>query len=820
MTTAPADHTFSPNPNAVAVENPFEQYEKAGFLEDLLPILPPDASLHPGSPGLADSRGKVPGKKRTAGWVGFHDWTNFDASDDDLKDWCRWRSGIGMQGRRFPGLDIDVEDPELADAVQKSAEKALGAAPVRFGNGARRLLPYAAEGLGKRRLAIQSKDPARRGKKPMAVELLGKGQQYVVEGVHPGTGRPYHWLDGRSLATVGAAGLQAITPEQVDALFDDLERLIDLFGYEVVTRHTARDGHHSEVCQEWLLAPSLEAVGRAMAALPNEADYVDWLKVGMAIRASCGPDRAEEAYPLFEEWSLKWGPNTHDVIREKWESFDPPFRVGWPYLAGLADEHGDGSFFSAYEDFDAVAPTPSPEELAARENAKPLTAMFRRWVWVQRLKRVCDLKTGVLLDREQFNVENNDIGDPSSMKECAWAILLRDRSRLQRVLAVTYRPKGSLFMQEQLPGLVGSCVNRWRDPCPDLPESASDDDVKRWLDHMAVVIPDERERGIVLDWLAWIVQNPGQKPNWCLVIGSTAEGIGKDLMLEPVRTALGAANVREIGPEDLNSGFTDYLAETRLLIVEEMQMNERKAMQNKLKPLIAAPPHTLRVNEKHVRCYEVPNLVALIFFTNMDNALAMSRQDRRYFVVWNDGQPRTADYFRSLVGWYEAGGAAMAARWLQQRDVTAFNAKGTAPMTSAKQNMQKATLPEADALIVEAMEHRDRPFHRRFIRLTDVVQFLDTETNGFCRVTAQQVARKLKAAGALPLGRVTVGDPPPGIDPPPKHDRKQMQLFAMPGDTAASEFRNDTSALREAFWSDWKAGLDAEDREGVHDIFS
>lgn len=820
MTTAPAAHTFPLNPNGVGVENTFEQYAKAGFRKELLPILPPDASLHPGSHGLAPSRGKVPGKKRPAGWVGFHDWTNFEASDDDLKDWRRWRSGIGMQGRRFPGLDIDVEDPELADAIQQSAGNALGAAPVRFGNGARRLLPYAAEGLGKRRLAFQSKDPARRGKKPMAVELLGKGQQYVVEGVHPGTGRRYYWLDDHSLATVGPAGLQAITSEQVDTLFDDLERLVDLFGYEIVTRNTASDGNHGEVCQEWLLAPSLEAVGRALAALPNEVDYLDWLKVGMAIRAACGPDRTEEAYPLFEEWSLKWEENTHDIIREKWTSFDPPFRVGWPYLAALADEHGDGSFFSAHEDFDAVAPTPSPAELAAREDAKPLTTMFRQSVWVQRLKYVCDLATGDLYDREQFNVKNNHIGDPSSPKDCAWATLLRDTNRLQRVMAVTYRPGADLFVQETLPGLVGPCINRWRDPCPNLPETASDDDVRQWLDHVTVVVPDERERGIVLDWLAWIVQNPGAKPNWCLVIGSTAEGIGKDLMLEPVRIALGGANVREIGPEDLNSGFTDYLANTRLLIVEEMQMNERKAMQNKLKPLIAAPPHTLRVNEKHVRCYEVPNLVALIFFTNMENALAMSRQDRRYFVVWNDGQPRTADYFRSLVEWYGTGGAAMAARWLQQRDVTAFNAKGTAPMTSAKQNMRKATLPEADALIVEAMEHRDPPFHRRFIRLTDVLRFLDTETNGFCRVTAQQVARKLKAAGALPFGRVTVGLPPPGIDAPPKHDRKQSQLFAMPGDTTALELRNDTAALREAFWSDWKAGLDAEEREGVHDVFS
>ncbi len=786
----------------------------------MLPIIPPDAVVHPDSPGIAKSRGKIPGQKRADGWVGYHNWTNNVATPDQLKTWHGWRAGIGLQGRRFPALDIDIDDPDLADEVQRSAMRVLGTAPVRFGNGARRILPYAAEALGKRRLVIQSKDPNRQGEKTMAVEVLGARQQYVVEGVHPKTGRPYRWLDDQSPATIGASALQLITATQLDQLFDELVGLVDLFGYEVVTRSAAQDGEVTEGCQEWLLAPSVAAVGRALRSLPNEYIYDDWLKIGMAVRASCGPDRAEDGYEHFEEWSLKWGANTHEVIREKWDSMRPPFKVGWPYLSALADEHGDGSFFGAHEDFDAVEPTPSAEEHVAREEAMPLTAMFNRSVWVERLKRVCDLDTGQLFDREQFNVKNNHIGDPSSPKECAWATLIRDTGRLQRVTAVTYRPGSPLFVQEDLAGLKGRCVNRWRDPAPSLPAFASDQDVKPWLDHVAVVIPDERERGIALDWMAWVIQNLDQKPNWCLVVGSTAEGMGKGMMMAPVRLALGEANVREIGPEDLNSGFTDYLSGTRLLIVEEMHLSERKAMQNKLKPLIAAPPYTLRVNVKFEPQYEIPNLVACIFFTNMENALALSRHDRRNFVVWNDGQPRSGDYYSALAAWYDAGGAALAARWLQLRDVSAFNAKGTAPMTAAKQDMRKATLPEADAIIVEAMEHRDPPFHRRFIRLSDVLQLLETQTMGFGRVTRQQVARKLKAAGLLPLGRVTLGNPPPGIPMPDGHDGKQMQLFVMPGDFAALDLRGDTGSLRDAYWADWASNLEAGHREATDDIFS
>lgn len=801
----------------------FHDYADAGFLSELLPIIPPDATIHPQSPAFANlsaNKGKVPGKLHPGGWFGFSGWTDHTTTSADLPEWQRSGASIGMQGRLFPCIDIDVDHRELADAIHREVELVLGPAPVRFGRGSRRVLPFAAVGLRKRRLAFQSKDPGLRTEKAQAVELLATGQHYVVEGIHPGTGKPYFWQDDISPVTVRAAGLRKVTSEQIDDLFDRLEGLLSSHGYEAENRFKGVGGTSSKVCQQSLLAPSLGAVERALAAMPNEFGYDEWVAIGMAIKAACGPDQDGEAYALWEDWSLQWGPNTPDVICDKWESMQAPFRVGWPFLASIADETGDGSFFSAHEDFDAVAPTPSPEEMAALLEAKPLRSFFKRWVWVERLKRVCDLETGDMFDREQFNVKNNHIGDPCSTTKSAWATLVSSTRHLQRVMAVTYRPGADLFVQEALPGLVGRCINRWRDPCPRLPDFASDDDVKRWLDHVAVVVPDGREREIVLDWLAWIVQNPGEKPNWCLVIGSSAEGIGKDLMLEPVRAALGAENVREIGPEDLNSSFTDYLANTRLLIVEEMQMSERKAMQNKLKPLIAAPPHTLRVNVKFQPQYEVPNLVALIFFTNMDNALAMSRQDRRYFVVWNDDQPRTEEHFVALTEWYKAGGAAAAARWLQTRDVSSFNAKGAAPMTRAKQNMRKATLPEADAMIVEAMEQRDPPFHRRFIRLTDVLKFVASETQGFVRVTSQQVARKLKAAGAIPLDRVSLGKPPLGITEPYMHDAKQMQLFAMPGDLAALELRDDTSAFREAFWADWEAGLGTEDEEAIHDLFS
>jgi hypothetical protein len=815
----------------------FDAYANAGFGPDLLPILPHDAAIHPESPAfdsLTANKGKVPGQKRRGGWMGFSDWTENHADADDFTIWSGWGAGIGMQGRRFPALDIDVDDSELADAIHKEALSSLGDAPARFGRGSRRILVYAGAGLAKRRLAFRrpgghpgaddgsaggAGGPSDRGaddllgspadgsrEKAQAVEFLAHGQQYVVEGVHPKTGQPYRWADGRSPAVVGSAALLPVDAAALDAFYDRVERLLELFGYEVVSR-SAGSGGDGDVWQEGLLAPSVEAIERALRAVPNEVDYDTWITLGRAIKAAAGPEREAEGMALFVDWSLQWPENTPEAVEAKWQTFDPPHRVGWDYLARFATEEGDGTFHAAEEDFDAVAEAPPPGEESKGPPVSPkVERMFENYIWVERLKRVCDLRSAELLDREQFNVRNAHIGPPTSNTECAWAQFVSAPKRMRKVKGVTYRPGGELIVAENLPGLTGPCVNRWRDPAPDLPAAATDEDVRVWLDHVAFVIPDERERGIVLDWLAWIAQNPGEKPNWCLVIGSTAEGLGKDLMLDPVRAAIGPANVREIGPEDLASGNTDYLENTRLLLVEEMEMHERKSMMNKLKPVIAAPPHTLRVNIKYQPQFHVPNLIAAVFFTNMENALSLSRLGRRYFVTWNDGTPRPDEYYGALVKWFADGGAAMAARWLLDRDVSSFNAKGRAPDTLAREEMRRASRSRLEELIEDGLAESDGVLGRRVMSLDEIGAYVREQLHGE-RISNGRIAATLRKSGCVKLARMMVGRPPVGCAPLFGKQTKEPTLFVAEGDDLVGA---DRETILAAIWTERPATADPD----------
>ena len=590
-----------------------------------------------------------------------------------------------------------------------------------------------------------------------AVELLGEGQQYVVEGIHPKTGKPYYWRDGVSPADVGIENLPAITLAEVDLCFARIEACILSFGGTIVGQSHG-SANRASVGDAGLYAPSLGAVERALAAIPNDVDYDTWLKVGAAVKGAAG----EEGYPAWEAWSLTWAENTPEVCHDKWASLRPPFKLGWPWLSSLAGKHG---FSGAREDFgfdnaskaEEAEPKPEPDDDgdADRKAARQSADMFGRSVFVENLECAFDLATLRMRSKMQFNAQWWTVGDPADSHKSAWAVFMRGGAERRNVISATYRPNGKLFVEERG---VGMCVNLWRDPGVKAATTpVNDNDVSPWLDHVAYLVPDPRERTILLDLLAAIVQRPDLKPNFGLCMGSQHQGVGKSIMLEPVRYLLGAHNVREIGPEEIASSYSGWAAETKLLIVEEMHSFDRKATMNKLKALVAAPPWRLYVNPKYGKPFEVPNLLAAVFFTNHYDALQLELNDRRFFVLWAPVEPKPDLYYTLLMSWFREGGDALAGAWLMQRDVSHFNMQGRAPATTAKENMRRMTRPLLDEWIEEGIEAATAPFNVDLVTVKDVwASIPDVIVRGGSRPTQHKIAAAISRYGGKHLGRVTV----------------------------------------------------------------
>jgi hypothetical protein len=186
------------------------------FGGELVSVIPHDAESDTIAKHL---RGKCPGTRKNDGkWVGTAGpMADRLMTEAEAKTARRTGAVIGMLGRAYPALDIDVEDEALAEEIEHHALATLGPAPVRTRVGsARRLLMYAGTGLRRQRIEFRSpRMPA--DAKPYAVELLATGQYYNVEGVHP-SGKPYEWR-GEHPCVLGPYGLTEIGEEAVKACF-------------------------------------------------------------------------------------------------------------------------------------------------------------------------------------------------------------------------------------------------------------------------------------------------------------------------------------------------------------------------------------------------------------------------------------------------------------------------------------------------------------------------------------------------------------------------------------------------------------------------
>jgi hypothetical protein len=91
-----------------------------------------------------------------------------------------------------------------------------------------------------------------------------------------------------------------------------------------------------------------------------------------------------------------------------------------------------------------------------------------------------------------------------------------------------------------------------------------------WLDHLAVLVPDAGDREWVLEWLAFVVQNPGRKVNWSPVfIGP--EGCGKDTLFGPLEEWFGSYLHPKVTLRDATHNFNAWLHECLVALVQEKQ---------------------------------------------------------------------------------------------------------------------------------------------------------------------------------------------------------------------------------------------------------
>jgi len=175
-----------------------------------------------------------------------YDWRTRPAGEqfEDVAEHC----GIGLLTDGITGGDVDLEDAEHACIIRDLIESRLGRGLRRTGRRGVMLVYTDAEPGEKISVTIQTTD-AETGKPKTRklFEWLRRGQQFVADGVHPDTGKPYRY-DGPSPYDVSVAELPAVTEQELRDTAEAVAAKLTELGYrgvKVSFADRAADVRHS-----------------------------------------------------------------------------------------------------------------------------------------------------------------------------------------------------------------------------------------------------------------------------------------------------------------------------------------------------------------------------------------------------------------------------------------------------------------------------------------------------------------------------------------------------------------------------------------------
>lgn len=278
---------------------------------------------------------------------------------------------------------------------------------------------------------------------------------------------------------------------------------------------------------------------------------------------------------------------------------------------------------------------------------------------------------------------------------------LKDPDR-KEVQTLTFNPSGERLTKDPH-GLTA--LNLWSGlkfcPPPDDWQAR----VEPFVDHIRWLWGDNTEA--YLDWLAHIIQRPGELPSYGWLHIAPAHGMGRNWLAGVLARVL--AGVTALGVDLgglLTSQFNGVLSGRLLAVVDEVAEGGGAQVYRAAQALKRIVTEETRlINPKFGRQREEFNACRWLVFSNSEMALPLEDNDRRFWVVRCDDQPKDADYYSRLYRLREDPAfIASVAHLLQTRDISAFNPGARPPMTDAKQSLLSRTRSDAETAMRELTE--------------------------------------------------------------------------------------------------------------------
>lgn len=306
-----------------------------------------------------------------------------------------------------------------------------------------------------------------------------------------------------------------------------------------------------------------------------------------------------------------------------------------------------------------------------------------------------------------------------------------------------------------------TCVNVYARTYPEPDPESSGEAGKLFQAHLSNLIAEPLYQRLILDWLAHLVQFPGRKVRWAILIQG-AEGCGKTFIHDAMTAVIGLSNTKVVDPGAVFQGWNEWAFGHQLVTLEEIRVTgkNRHEVMNKIKPLVTNK--IISINERFRNQRQVENMSNYLLFTNHHDALALSSHDRRFMVVksplQNEKQVAALggkSYFEKLFQMLEMNAAGLRHFFEVWPISPDFPANGPAPRTKYHEQMQADTMNETEVQVREYIADGEYALIQPdLLSLTTLTNRLELE--GKSQVTPQRLGSILRELGYNRGERVTI----------------------------------------------------------------
>ena len=399
-----------------------------------------------------------------------------------------------------------------------------------------------------------------------------------------------------------------------------------------------------ELGEPSLAAPSIDWLKYAFSLIdPNNLDRSEWIALTAAFKQAgwlLAPP--ETLFAIWSSWCAQYQVNDLGENLKQWNSIRNT-ELGWhslvkrvPSLQAAVSFGGQAAQTNAISSSGPAAADLAGPNIYLSEflTADEQQRWFEGCILIGPDNSIID-KKGIVYGPSAFNSTYGGkrfiIDSNGNKTDEAWKAATRSTlCTIPKVDGTSFRPDeptGNISIDE----LGRRSVNIY------IPAKIErmEGDPSPFLKHLAMMIPNQDDQRILLDYMAHNAKYPGYKIPWAPVIQST-EGTGKNIFKYAMTYVMGNHYTYPPNAKELAAGggkFNDWMYRKLFLIADEIKTDDKRDLVEVLKPMISET--TLEMQGKGRDQRKADNPANWLFFTNYKDAIPVHANGRRYAIFYS-----------------------------------------------------------------------------------------------------------------------------------------------------------------------------------------